>query len=136
MKAICYYDQISTSDKDQSNTQKAHDALQQVVMMFPNTLYAQDAANKINLSKDHLAGQEMHIGRYYLKNKNYLSALNRFNFVVDHYQTTPQIEEALYRQVEIYTLLGLKEQALKSEKVLSHNYPTSSWAKKAQSVIK
>ena len=73
----------------------------------------------------------MSVGRYYLKNKNYLSALNRFNTVVEFYQTTPQIEEALYRQVEIYTILGLNNQAAKSARVLEHNYPQGSWTQKA-----
>lgn len=84
---------------------------------------------------DHKAGQEMAVGRYYLKNKNYLSALNRFNTVVGQYQTTPQIEEALYRQVEIYTILGMNNQAKKSTRVLEHNYPKSSWTAKAQKLI-
>ncbi|MBQ7303547.1 MAG: outer membrane protein assembly factor BamD, partial [Alphaproteobacteria bacterium] len=103
---------------------------------FPETEYAKDASNKLNLIVDHIAGQEMTIGRYYLKNQNYLSAINRFNVVVENYQTTPQIEEALYRQVEIYTIMGLKNQALKSAKVLEHNYPESKWNKKAQKLIK
>lgn len=136
MKALCYYDQINPADKDQSVTQKANDALRQVVIMFPGSEYAKDAAQKLNLTNDHKAGQEMAIGRYYLKNKNYLSALNRFNMVVNNYQTTPQIEEALYRQVEIYTILGLDNQALKSAKVLEYNYPESSWNKKAQKLVK
>lgn len=135
MKALCYYDQISPADKDQSVTEQANTALRQVVIMFPGSEYAKDAAQKLNLTNDHKAGQEMAIGRYYLKNKNYLSALNRFNTVVNSYQTTPQIEEALYRQVEIYTILGLDNQALKSAKVLEHNYPESNWNKKAQKLV-
>lgn len=136
MKALCYYDQISPADKDQSITAEANDALRQVVIMFPNTAYAKDAAQKLNLTADHLAGQEMAVGRYYLNGKNYLSALNRFNTVVENYQTTTQIEEALYRQVEIYTILGMNNQALKTAKVLEHNYPQSSWSVKAQNLIK
>lgn len=135
MKGLCYYDQISPADKDQSITAKANDALQQVVIMFPNTAYAKDAAQKLNLTADHMAGQEMTIGRYYLNGKNYLSALNRFNAVVENYQTTTQIEEALYRQAEIYTILGMDNQALKAAKVLQHNYPQSSWNAKAQNLI-
>ena len=133
---ICMYDQISPADKDQSYTQKAQMALTDVVTLFEGTEYAQDAKQKLILVADHQAGQEMHIGRYYLKNKNYLSALNRFNTVVENYQTTPQIEEALYRQVEIYSILGLKNQALKSAKVLEFNYPQSAWNSKAQKLIK
>lgn len=136
LKGLCYYDQIAPAQKDQSNTRQAQDTFAQLIVLFSDTEYAKDAAKKINLIVDHLAGQEMNIGRYYLKNQNYLSALNRFNVVVDNYQTTPQIEEALYRQVEIYTIMGLKNQAMKSAKVLEHNYPKSKWNAQAQKLIK
>ncbi|MBQ7659715.1 MAG: outer membrane protein assembly factor BamD [Alphaproteobacteria bacterium] len=136
LRGICYYDQISTSDKDQSNTQKAQDALGAVTALFPNTEYAEDALKKLNLTYEYQAGQEMEIGRYYLNNGSYLSALNRFQTVVEKYQTTPHIEEALYREVEIYTLLGLTREAKKAAKVLNLNYPDSSWNKKAQKLIK
>ena len=136
MRGLCYYDQITPAQKDQSNSKKAQDAFNQLIVLYPDTDYAKDAKAKINLIIDHIAGQEMNIGRYYLKNQNYLSALNRFNVVVENYQTTPQIEEALYRQVEIYTIIGLKNQAIKSAKVLEHNYPKSNWNKKAQKIIK
>lgn len=135
MKALCYYDQISPVERDQSNTEKAYAALRQVMAMYPDTPYAQDAAQKLNLALDHKAGQEMAIGRYYLKNKNYLSALNRFNEVVNHYQTTAQIEEALYRQTEIYSILGMQAQARQSAKVLAHNYPNGSWTAKALKLV-
>ena len=136
MKGLCYYDQIAPAQKDQSNTKKAQEAFMQLIILFPQTDYAEDAKEKIKLIVDHIAGQEMNVGRYYLKNQNYLSALNRFNFVVENYQTTPQIEEALYRQVEIYTIMGLKNQAIKSAKVLEHNYPESNWNKSAQKIVK
>ena len=103
---------------------------------MPRLKYAKDADAKLNLILDHMAGQEMSIGRYYLRNKNYLSALNRFNVVVKEYPKTPQIEEALYRQVGIYTIIGMKNQAQKSFKVLEYNYPKSNWTKKAIKIIK
>lgn len=136
MKGLCYYDQISPADKDQSNTQKAQDAFQQVILLFPNSDYAIDASHKMNLILDHLAGQEMEVGRYYLKGKNYLSALNRFSTVVKEYQVTPQIEEALYRQVEIYTILGMTAEASTALKVLQANYPQSRWTIKAEKLKK
>lgn len=135
LKALCYYDQITEASKDQSSTQKAMDALQQVVRRFPESEYAKDARLKIDLTYDHLAGQEMEIGRWYLTQKNYLSALNRFSEVVNHYQTTSQIEEALYRQVEIYTILGLNKEAQAAYKVLGFNYPDSKWYKDAQVIM-
>ena len=131
MKGLCYYDQIVSAEKDQDNTAKALDAFNQVIVRFPNSEYARDAKGKMALIKDHLAGQEMEVGRYYLSQKNYLPALNRFSTVVKNYQTTPQIEEALYRQVEVYTILGLKEEAADSLRVLRYNYPKSKWYKMA-----
>lgn len=131
LKALCYYEQIGGAEKDQKDTVLALNALQQVMVRFPDTDYAQDAALKIDLTYDHLAGQEMEIGRFYLNQKNYLSALNRFSTVVNQYQTTSHIEEALYRQVEIYTALGLVKEKEDALKVLGHNYPDSKWYKQA-----
>ena len=105
-------------------------------MRFPNSEYAKDARLKIDLTYDHLAGQEMEVGRWYLRQQNYLSALNRFSTVVNKYQTTSQIEEALYRQVEIYTIFGLPNEADKAYKALEFNYPKSKWCKQAQEIIK
>ena len=135
LKALCYYDQIESPENDQGNTSKALAALEQVVLRFPNSEYAKDAEQKIILAKDRLAGQEMVIGRYYLSQKNYLSALNRFSAVVNNYQTTTQIEEALYRQVEIYKILGLSKEAQTAARVLKYNYPQSPWTQKAESLI-
>ena len=136
LRAICYYDQISDASKDQSNTRQAYDALNEVVLLFGDTQYAKDAQGKLKLALDHEAAHEMTIGRYYLNSKNYLSALNRFDVVVEHYQTTVHIEEALYREVEIYTILGLENEADRALKVLKHNYPSSKWTKKALKVVK
>lgn len=135
LKALCYYNQIGPAEKDQSNTLKAQDAFQQVILLYPETPYAIDASHKMNLILDHLAGQEMQIGRYYLQNQNYLSALNRFQTVVKNYQLTPQIEEALYRQTELYTILGMQDEALLSLKVMETNYPQSAWTEKARNVL-
>ena len=135
LKALCYYDQIESPENDQGNTSKALAALEQVVLRFPNSEYAKDTEQKIILAKDRLAGQEMVIGRYYLSQKNYLSALNRFSAVVNNYQTTTQIEEALYRQVEIYKILGLSKEAQTAARVLKYNYPQSPWTQKAESLM-
>ena len=136
LKALCYYDQIKPVSKDQGNTEQALISLQQVVMRFPDSEYAKDAALKIVLAQDHLAGHEMEVGRYYLSQDNYLSALNRFSTVVNNYQTTSQIEEALYRQVEIYTIIGLPEEAATAGRVLAYNYPKSPWTAKANQILK
>ena len=136
MKALCYYDQVVGVEKDQGNSEQALQAFNEVIIRFPDTKYATDAKLKTDLIFDHLAGQEMEIGRFYLNQYNYLSALNRFSVVVNHYQTTSHIEEALYRQVEIYKLLGLNPEAEDSMKVLGYNYPNSKWYKDALSVEK
>jgi len=136
LRAICYYDQIAPATKSQSDTQEAYKALNDVIMLFPDTDYAKDATNKLKLVLDHEAAHEMNIGRFYLKNKNYLSALNRFDTVVGKYQTTAHIEEALYREVEIYKLIGLDDNAARMAKVLNLNYPESKWNKKALKILK
>ena len=135
LKALCYYDQITAVEKDQSVTAKAMEALNNVIIRFPDSDYAKDARAKLDLVIDHLAGQQMEIGRYYLKQQNYLSALNRFSEVVTKYQTTSHIEEALYRQVEIYTIMGLNDEAGKAAQVLIYNYPDSSWSKEAKKLV-
>ncbi|MBR6663757.1 MAG: outer membrane protein assembly factor BamD, partial [Alphaproteobacteria bacterium] len=98
MRGLCYYEQIVGIEKDQGTTKQALDAFNQVIIRFPESEYAKDASSKMNLIVDHLAGQEMEVGRFYLNKQNYLSALNRFSEVVNNYQTTGHIEEALYRQ--------------------------------------
>lgn len=135
LKALCYYDQVTGVEKDQSITAKAMDALNNVIKRFPDSDYAKDARAKLDLTIDHLAGQQMEIGRYYLKQQNYLSALNRFSEVVTKYQTTSHIEEALYRQTEIYTIMGLNDEASKAAQVLIYNYPDSSWSKQAKELV-
>lgn len=136
LKAVCYYDQISDVNREQGKTREALDALQQLSMRFPGTPYAADARDKIKFAKENLAGKQMEIGRYYLNLDNYLSALNRFSEVVDNYGDTSYIEEALYRQVEIYTVIGLKSEAVRAGDVLRQNYPQGNWTVKAQKIIK
>ena len=135
LKGMCYYSQISSADKDQADTEKAEEAFNRLITLFPNSEYAADARKKVNLTEDYKAGQEMIIGRYYLNNGNYLSALNRFNVVLENYQTTVQIEEALYRQVEIYGILGLNKYADGYYKILRNNYPDGVWTAKAAKVM-
>ena len=136
LKAMSYFDQISDVNRDQGETAKALDTMNQLVMRFPMTKYAEDVKQKIIFATDNLAGQEMEVGRYYLKKHNYLSALNRFSNVVTKYQTTNYIEEALYRQVEIYTILGLTQESATAYQVLQYNYPKGKWTNKASKIIK
>ena len=135
LKGMSYYDQISSAEKDQLNTRMAQETFERLVTLYPDSKYTKDVLQKINLAEDYKAAQEMIIGRYYLNNKNYLSALNRFNVVLEQYQKTVQIEEALYREVEIYAILGMNKYAKGYYKILKMNYPNSKWTAKAENVI-
>ncbi len=127
LKSLCYYEQISDIVRDQLATEKALQMLQEVTRRFPRSKYARDARLKIDLTRDHLAGKELEIGRYYLKRGHYLAAINRFRRVVDQYQTTTHVPEALHRLVEAYTAIGIVDEARKTAAVLGHNYPGSEW---------
>lgn len=127
LKALCYYEQISDVSRDQSMTLRAQTALQEVVDRFPDSRYAKDAKIKIDLTVDHMAGKEMSTGRYYQKSNQYLAAINRFKTVIDRYQTTTHVPEAMHRLIELYTTLGLQAEAEKTAAVLGYNYPGSEW---------
>ncbi|WP_424134441.1 outer membrane protein assembly factor BamD [Roseomonas chloroacetimidivorans] len=127
LRALCYYEQIADAQRDQAGTETAMAALQDVVNRFPNSTYARDARLKIDLARDHLAGKEMNIGRFYEARHLYAAAIGRFRNVVENFQTTNHTPEALHRLTEIYLALGLKEEARKTASVLGHNYPGSPW---------
>jgi outer membrane protein assembly factor BamD len=127
LRALCYYEQISDIQRDQKGTQDAMTALKEVVTRFPGTNYATDARLKIDLCRDHLAGKEMEVGRYYEKQHLYEAAIGRFQRVVNDYQTTAHVPEALARLVEIYLALGLKDEAKRTAAVLGYNDPGSEW---------
>jgi outer membrane protein assembly factor BamD len=135
LRAISYYEQIADVQRDQRMTQQALTALQDVVNRFPDTPYARDARLKIDLARDHLAGKEMVIGRYYQNRRLYAAALNRFRRVVDEYDTTNHVPEALHRLVEVYLALGLVEEARKTAAVLGYNYPGSPWYQDAYALL-
>lgn len=127
LRALSYYEQISDVKRDQKMTELALDAFVEVVRRFPNSKYARAARENINLTFDHLAGKEMNVGRYYLRNGEYLAAINRFRTVVDDYQETTHTPEALHRLVEAYVALGLRYEARRTAAVLGYNFPESSW---------
>src|SRR4029079_6545132 len=127
LKVLCYYAHISDVERDQQMTQRSLESLQEVVRRYPQSQYARDARLKIDLTRDHLAGKEMEIGRYYLKRGNYLAAINRFRRLVDDYQVTSHVPEALHRLVEAYSALGLTDEPRQAAAVLGHNYPGSEW---------
>ncbi|NQV99247.1 MAG: outer membrane protein assembly factor BamD [Rhodospirillales bacterium] len=127
LKALSYYEQISDVARDQQMTQLALTSLRELITRFPNSKYSRDASLKLDLTYDHLAGKEMEIGRYYHSQGQYLGAINRFKIVVDKYQTTTHVPEALHRMTEGYFALGLPGEARKTAAVLGHNYPGSEW---------
>ena len=127
--ALCHYEQITDVGRDQRTTEDALQALREVVQRFPGTPYAEDAALKVDLTRDHLAGKEMEVGRWYQKNGQYLAALLRFRTVIDRYQTTTHTPEALHRLVETYLALGITEEAVKAGAVLTYNFPDSKWTR-------
>ena len=127
LKGLSYYEQISDVERDQKMTELALSTLKELITRFPNSKYAKDAKVKIDLTYDHLAGKEMEIGRYYLRQGNYLAAINRFKVVINQYQTTTHVPEALHRLSESYTALGLVQEARRTASVLGHNFPGSEW---------
>ena len=129
--ALGYYEQIADVTRDQKITQQAQDALGEVVRRFPTSKYAADARLKIDLVRDHLAGKEMEIGRFYETRGQWLAATLRFRTVIDNYQTTTHTPEALMRLTETYLALGVPEEAKKSAAVLGANYPGTDWYKRA-----
>ena len=127
LKAICYFEQIVDVGRDQGSTAQALDNLREVTSRYPHTEYSLDARLKIDMVNDQLAGKEMNIGRYYLRQSDTLAAIGRFKVVVDRYQTTSHTPEALYRLVEAYLTMGLLEEAKKNGAVLGYNYPGDRW---------
>lgn len=135
LKAVCYFEQIVDVGRDQAATGQALENLRDVVQRYPHTEYAADARLKIDMVNDQLAGKEMTIGRYYLRNGDTLAAVGRFRTVVDRYQTTTHTPEALYRLVEAYLTLGLLDEAKKNGAVLGYNYPGDAWYRDAYKLL-
>lgn len=133
--ANSYYRQIPDVTRDQADTKQALDAYQVLIDKYPDSEYAEDARNKIQATKDQLAGKQMEIGRYYLERDDNLAAINRFRIVVEKYQTTRHVEEALFRLTESYYALGLTQEAQTAAAVLGHNFPQSRWYKDAYSLL-
>ncbi len=131
LRALSYYEEISDIERDQSNTEKALAALNDVVVHYPETSYARDARLKMDLCRDHLAGKEMEVGRWYEGQHMYIAALARFQTVITNYQTTNHTPEALERTTEVYLAMGMKGEAKRTAEVLGYNYPGNEWYQKA-----
>jgi outer membrane protein assembly factor BamD len=131
-----FYDQIPDVTKDQARTEKALNALEEVARKYPDTEYAGSAKKKLDVARDQLAGKEMELGRYYLQQRAYTGAINRFKVVVTQYQTTRHVEEALERLTESYMALGIVQEAQTAAAVLGHNFPDSRWYKDAYELVR
>ena len=133
--AICHYEQIVDEKKDLQSIIKAKKSFEFLVKTYPNTEYALDAEFKIDLINDLLAAKEMYIGRYYFDKKKWIPAINRFRTIIDEYDTTIYVEEALHRLVEIHYTIGLKDEAQKYAELLGYNYKSSKWYERTYMVF-
>lgn len=136
MIGLNYYEQIPIVSRDQEPAEKAEEAFKEVMNRFKTSIYAKDASLRIDFLRDHMAAKEMDIARFYASKKSLVAALNRFKVVIEKYHSTSQAPEAMYRLVECYLTLGLKEEALATAAVLGHNYPAHSWYKAAYELLK
>ena len=133
--AICYFEQLYDERKDLKPLVKAREKFEYILKKYPNTDYAIDAKWKMGLIVDQMAAKEMYIGRYYMKMEKWIAAINRFKFVVQYYDTTVYIEEALHRLVEIYYKIGLVEDAQKVAATLGYNYGSGEWYKNSYRIF-
>ena len=133
--ASSYFDQMRQPNRDQTATRKALAELKTLKTRYPDSKYARDADNRMRLAEDTLAAAEMEVGRYYLKQDNFVAAINRFKAVVVSYQTTAHVEEALYRLTASYLSLGIASEAQSAAAVLGHNFPNSRWYKESFALL-
>lgn len=133
--AVSYYEQIQDVGRDQRTTQNAMQRLEEIIRRFPASEYARDARLKLDMTRDHLAGKEMMIGRYYLKREQHVAAINRFRNVIENYQTTSHVPEALHRLTEAYLSMGVVPEAQTAAAVLGHNFPGSEWYEDSYSLV-
>ncbi len=132
---MSYFNQIPDATRDQERSEKTVEAMEELLRRWPNSEYANDAKYRLTFAKDQLAGKEMEIGRFYLKQRNYTGAINRFRNVIVKYQTTRLVEEALSRLVEAYMALGIVNEAQTAAAVLGHNFPDSPWYKDSYALL-
>jgi len=132
---MSYYRQIQDVTRDQESARKAYQAMNELVERYPDSDYVEDAKRKMRISRDQLAGQEMLVGRYYMERNEFLASINRFRGVVEKFDDTRHVEEALARLVESYYALGLLDEAQTAAAVLGHNFPESQWYKDSYALL-
>ena len=136
MRAMCYFEQIKHEALDGKNNQEAMENFNQIINRFPESKYARDSQQKIIFVKENIAAKHMNIALFYLNQKKYLAALNRYNIVINEYSQSKFTPEALYREVEIYYTLGMMDDAKKTSAVIGYNYPKSKWYKYSYRLLK
>ena len=127
--AMCYYENIEDEKRDLLPLMRSKDLFKLVIDRFPDSNFAMDAEYKINLINDILASKEIYIGRHYIKKEKWIAALNRFKNIIENYEDTIYVEEAIHRVVEIYYKLGLENESKKYASILGYNYKSGSWYK-------
>ena len=136
MRAMCYFEQIKHESLDGKNNQEAMENFNQIINRFPESKYARDSQQKIIFVKENIAAKHMDIALFYLNQKKYLAALNRYNIIINEYSQSKFTPEALYREVEIYYTLGMMDDAKKTSAVIGYNYPKSKWYKYSYRLLK
>ncbi|MDC3117846.1 outer membrane protein assembly factor BamD [Candidatus Pelagibacter sp.] len=133
--AMCYYETIEGEKKDLAPLILSKKELNFIIKNYPNTDFAYDARFKIDLINDTLAAKEVYLGRHYIKKKKWIPALNRFKNVLNEYETTVHVEEAIHRLVEIYYKLGMEQESLKYASLLGYNYNSGEWYKETYRIF-
>ncbi len=136
LKGLCYFEQISDVGREQKMSSDALQTFERLIAFFPKSVYVPDARAKMVIIYDQLAGKEMSVGRYYLKQNEFIPAVNRFQTVLREYPKTNQVPEAMYRLTAAYAAMGLDQAARKMSQKLSQKYPDSEWRKKADLIMK
>jgi outer membrane protein assembly factor BamD len=136
MIAMCYYEQIKGENFDGFNNKEALKNFQKILNKFPKSDYAKDSSQKIIFINEIIAAKHMNIAMFYYEKSKYLAALNRYKIVINDHSKSKFTPEALYRLVEIYSILGMEEEAKNAASVIVYNYPKSKWYKNAFNLIK
>lgn len=135
LTAMCLYEEINLVSKDQQPTLLALKQFQKIIDMYPDSDYAKESKIRLGLVHEQLAGKEMYIARYYMKKEKWISAMIRLQLVIENYQNTIFIDEALHRMVEICYRTGDINNAKKYAAILGYNYNTSNWYKKTYKIV-
>ena len=133
--AMCYYEKIVNEKKDLGPLLLAQEKFNFIVQNYPESDYALDAGYKLDLIQDYLASKEMYIASHYMKKKKWIASINRYKTVVEQYEKTIYVEEALHRLVELYFTIGLENESQKYASLLGYNYQSSKWYEKSYKIF-